>query len=63
MKISYNGIKKFVDFSLSPEETAKALTAVGIETSVISSSAVGWTNVWTAKIISVEKHPNADKLS
>jgi phenylalanyl-tRNA synthetase beta chain len=63
MKISYTELKKFLDFDLSPLETAETLTFMGIETSVVSENKGNWTNVVTAKIISVDKHPNADKLS
>ncbi|AKL97584.1 phenylalanine--tRNA ligase subunit beta [Endomicrobium proavitum] len=62
MKLSYNWLKKFVDFSLSPQELSKVLTSIGIETSVVSHGA-NWTSVITAKVLSKEKHPNADKLS
>ncbi|MDR3243157.1 MAG: phenylalanine--tRNA ligase subunit beta [Elusimicrobiota bacterium] len=62
MKISYNWLKKFVDFKLSPREIADILTFIGIETNIISSG-YNWTKVITAKVLSVKKHPNADKLS
>ncbi|MDR0822892.1 MAG: phenylalanine--tRNA ligase subunit beta [Endomicrobium sp.] len=62
MKISYNWLKKFVDFKSNPQEIADILTFIGIETN-IASSGFNWTKVITAKVVSVEKHPNADKLS
>jgi phenylalanyl-tRNA synthetase beta chain len=62
MKISYNLLKEFVDFELSPKELASLLTSIGIEASVISQGC-GWTNVVTAKVLNVQKHPSADKLS
>ncbi len=62
MKISYNWLKEFVDFSLTPQELCKMLTFLGIETSVVSGGA-NWTNVITAKVLNKQKHPNADKLS
>ncbi|MCL2144343.1 MAG: phenylalanine--tRNA ligase subunit beta [Endomicrobia bacterium] len=62
MKISYNWLKKFVDFELTPEELAKMLTLIGVETYVLSSGG-NWSNVVTAKVLEKEKHPNADKLS
>jgi phenylalanyl-tRNA synthetase beta chain len=62
MKISYNYLKKFVDFELSPQEIASMLTSIGIETSV-ASNGCGWTDVVTVKVLDVQKHPNADKLS
>ncbi|MCL2335449.1 MAG: phenylalanine--tRNA ligase subunit beta, partial [Endomicrobia bacterium] len=62
MKLSYNWLKKFVDFELSPKELAEMLTFIGIETSVVSSGCQ-WSGVITAKVNGVQKHPNADKLS
>ena len=31
MNISYNWLKEYVDFNLSPEEIAEALTSIGLE--------------------------------
>lgn len=31
MKISYKWLKEYVDFSLTPQETADALTSTGLE--------------------------------
>ncbi|MDR1196245.1 MAG: phenylalanine--tRNA ligase subunit beta [Endomicrobium sp.] len=62
MKISYNLLKKFVDFDLSPQELSKMLTLIGVETYVLSEQGQ-WSGVITAKVLEKEKHPNADKLS
>ncbi|MDR2399560.1 MAG: phenylalanine--tRNA ligase subunit beta [Endomicrobium sp.] len=62
MKISYNLLKEFVDFELSPKDLASLLTSIGIEASLISQGC-GWTNVVTAKVLDVQKHPSADRLS
>ena len=32
MNISYNWLKKYLDFSLTPDELAAALTSIGLET-------------------------------
>ena len=32
MNISYNWLKKYVDFDLTPDELAAALTSLGLET-------------------------------
>ena len=32
MNISYNWLKHYIDFDLSPAQTAEALTAIGLET-------------------------------
>ncbi|MDR3195221.1 MAG: phenylalanine--tRNA ligase subunit beta [Endomicrobium sp.] len=61
MKISYNLLKEFVDFELSPKDVASTLTSIGIEASVVSQGC-GWTDVVTVKVLDVQKHPGADKL-
>ncbi len=63
MKISYNWLKEFVDINLSPKETADLITFAGIETNVISSGDLNWTNIITAKVLETNKHPQADKLT
>ncbi len=62
MKLSYNWLKKFVDFELSPQELASMLISVGIETSVVVAGC-DWSNVVTVKVLEVLKHPGADRLS
>lgn len=62
MKISYNWLKKFVDFDLNPQELAKMLTLIGVETYVVSEGGK-WSGVVTAKVLDKQKHPDADKLS
>jgi len=37
MKITYNWLKEFVEFDLSPQELCKMLTMAGLETKVIES--------------------------
>jgi phenylalanyl-tRNA synthetase beta chain len=61
MRISYNWLKELVDFPQSPEELCELLTFIGIETRVVEKSG-GWKSVVTAKVKTVAKHPNADKL-
>ncbi|MDR3275023.1 MAG: phenylalanine--tRNA ligase subunit beta [Endomicrobium sp.] len=62
MKISYKWLKKFVDFDLNLQELVSVLNSIGIETVVVSAGS-GWTNVVAAKVLTVQKHPQADKLS
>jgi phenylalanyl-tRNA synthetase beta chain len=62
MKLSYNWLKKFVDFELSPQELASMLVSVGIETSVVTTRC-DWSNVITVKVLEVLKHPGANRLS
>lgn len=62
MRISLNWLKEFVDIDVSSDELAYRLTMAGIETQAVKNVSID-KNVVVAKILSVEKHPNADKLS
>ena len=55
-------LKDYVDINVSPEKLAEKLVAIGFEVEGIEYQAKKATSVKTCKILSVEKHPNADKL-
>ncbi len=38
MNISYNWLKEYVNFDLTPDETAAALTSIGLETGGVERS-------------------------
>ncbi len=66
MKISYNWLKQYLQFDLAPEVVAGILTATGLEvedTFPHESIKGGLKGVVIGKVLSCEKHPNADKLS
>jgi phenylalanyl-tRNA synthetase beta chain len=63
MKVSYNWLKEFVDFDFTPQELGEQLTMVGIEVEEIISQLPQFNGVLVARVLSVNKHPNADKLS
>lgn len=62
MRILYKWLKRFVDFDLNPRDLALTLSSIGIETVVIPPNNHCWTNVVSAKVLTVQKHPYADKL-
>ncbi len=62
MLVSYNWLKEYVDFDLSPQELADGLTMSGSEVDGVESLAPSVTGVITAKVQAVSPHPNADKL-
>lgn len=62
MRVSYNWLKDYVDFDLSPEELAEALTMTGSEVDSVESLAPDVSGVITAYVEEVVPHPNADKL-
>lgn len=66
MKISYNWLKEFLDFRLSPEEVGEILTFVGLEVEEISkweSVRGGLEGLKIGLVKEVQKHPDADKLT
>lgn len=66
MKISYNWLKEYVDFDIEPVELGKILTMTGLEVEGIEtfeSIKGGLEGVVIGKVLTCEKHPNADKLT
>jgi phenylalanyl-tRNA synthetase beta chain len=61
MKAPYSWIKEFIDIDLHPEEIAEKLNETGLETTVYKFGSY-IENIITVKIISVQKHPEKDKL-
>ena len=62
MRISFNWLKEFIELTESPKEIADILLFLGLETTLIKSVSAEWKNIITAKVLDVQKHPNADKL-
>lgn len=63
MKLSTNWLKQYVDFDWSAAELAERLMMAGIEVEGIQAHGASFDKIVTAKILSSEKHPNADRLS
>jgi phenylalanyl-tRNA synthetase beta chain len=64
MKISLNWLNEFLPSRLeNTGDLSKKLTALGIEVEGIETRGGSFTNVVVGKVLSREKHPNADKLS
>jgi len=63
MKISYNWLKDYVKFNLSPDELAEKLTMAGLEVEEVRPVMPEFVGIIVGEVLSVEKHPNADKLS
>lgn len=62
MLVPIKWLKDFVDIDVSPEELADKLVSCGFEVEDIINTADDVKGVYTAKILSVEKHPAADRL-
>ena len=63
MNVSMNWLNKYVQPSLPVEELAEKLTRIGIPVEEIEIPDVRLEKVIAVEVRSLEKHPNADKLS
>ncbi|MDZ7719124.1 MAG: phenylalanine--tRNA ligase subunit beta [Balneolaceae bacterium] len=62
MKISYNWLKQYLDFDLTPEETDEKLTLLGLEVEETETIGSDFENFVVGHVKNVRPHPNADKL-
>ncbi|MBZ4645536.1 MAG: phenylalanyl-tRNA synthetase, beta subunit [Clostridia bacterium] len=62
MKIPMSWLKDYVDIEVTPEEYASAMTMSGSKVEGIEKTGEDIQNVVVGKILTVEKHPDADKL-
>ena len=65
MNISYNWLKEYVDFDLTPDEVAAALTSIGLETGgveEIQSVKGGLEGLVIGEVLTCEPHPNSDHM-
>lgn len=66
MKIAYNWLKQFINTNWTAEQTGELLTELGLEVEGIhhfESVKGSLEGVLVGKVLTCEKHPNADKLS
>ncbi len=63
MKASYNWLKDYVDLELNPYELGEKLSLIGFEVEEVIEQRLDFPNVVVGKVLKVEKHPNADKLT
>ena len=65
MNISYNWLKEYVDFELTPDEVAAALTSIGLETGSVEevqSIKGGLEGLVIGEVLTCTEHPNSDHL-
>jgi len=66
MLISYNWLKNYLDINIETDKVSKILTDIGLEVGGIEevqSIKGGLEGLVIGKVLTCEKHPNADKLS
>jgi len=62
MKFSENWLRSHVPTSVSRDELGAVLTAIGLEVEEVTALGVGLDHVVVARIVSAERHPEADRL-
>ncbi|MDR0750208.1 MAG: phenylalanine--tRNA ligase subunit beta [Tannerellaceae bacterium] len=65
MNISYNWLKKYLDFDLQPEEVSAALTSIGLETGGVEEVQTikgGLEGLVIGEVLTCEPHPDSDHL-
>lgn len=65
MNISYSWLKNYIDFDLTPDELAAALTSIGLETGSvekIESIKGGLRGIVIGKVLTCVEHPDSDHL-
>ena len=65
MNISYNWLKEYVNFDLTPEEVAAALTSIGLETGgveEVQSIKGGLEGLVVGEVLTCIPHPNSDHM-
>lgn len=63
MQVSIKWLKDYIELDLTPEELAAKLTMAGLEVEALERKTPDFSGVVVAKILSIARHPNADKLS
>ncbi|MBK4730821.1 phenylalanine--tRNA ligase subunit beta [Oxynema sp. CENA135] len=63
MRISLNWLRELVDITMSPEELAHTLTMAGFEVEEIEDRRRWADGVVVGKVVTCDRHPDADKLS
>ena len=63
MKVSLNWLKDYVDIQIGLKELVDLLTMAGLEVESSHPTGEGFEKVKVAEILTIQKHPNADRLS
>lgn len=63
MKISINWLKDYVPIEVDPHLISEKLSLAGFEVEEVIEKRLDFPNIVVGKVVEVEKHPNADKLT
>ena len=63
MKLPLSWLAEFVTLEADVEELCRRLTLAGLEVEGVERVAPGFSDVFVARVLKVERHPNADRLN
>ncbi|RPJ09067.1 MAG: phenylalanine--tRNA ligase subunit beta, partial [Deltaproteobacteria bacterium] len=63
MKVSLNWLKEYVDIRMDIKDLVNLLTMAGLEVEGAMPTGEGFDKIVIAQILSIRRHPNADRLS
>lgn len=63
MKVSFQWLKDYIEFPLTPPELAENLTHMGLEVEKLSELQPSFQRVVVARIVSLHRHPQSDHLT
>lgn len=62
MRISLNWLKEYIDLDVGVDELAHEMTMLGLEIEAVERPGADISHVYVGEILSIEPHPDADKL-
>ena len=63
MRVPLSWLRDYVEIDLTPEALAERLTLLGMEVQGLERWGADWRNVVVGELLTVEKHPRADRLN
>jgi phenylalanyl-tRNA synthetase beta chain len=63
MRVPLSWLRDFVDVELAPRDLAARLTMAGVEVEAVHEIGAEWDKIFVSYVASVERHPNADRLT
>ncbi len=63
MRVPLSWLREYVDLQLTPDQLAERLTLLGMEVKGVEAWGADWQSVVVGELLSVERHPRADRLS
>jgi phenylalanyl-tRNA synthetase beta chain len=63
MRVPLSWLRDYVDVQLTPEQLAERLTLLGMEVKGLERWGADWEGVVVGELLTVERHPRADRLS